>query len=73
MRLALALVAPVLLGGVAGAAGGQSGWQRHTPLSDPRTEVAAAIAAGTIVTVGGFETSGSNSERVDAYSVADDR
>ncbi|MCP9486542.1 MAG: hypothetical protein MSC30_11820 [Gaiellaceae bacterium MAG52_C11] len=55
------------------AAGGGTGWQRHAPLPEPRTEVAAAIANGTIVAVGGFESSGANSARADAYSIADDR
>ena len=56
------------------AAGGRaSAWKQHTPLSDPRSEVAAAKVGGDIVVVGGFIADGNNSSRVDAYSVADDR
>ena len=37
------------------AAGGRAtGWERHTPLPEPRTEVSAATAGGEIVVVGGF-------------------
>jgi Kelch motif protein len=38
-----------------------------TPLSEPRSEVAAAPFLGRIVVVGGFLDSGANSRRVDAY------
>ena len=56
------------------AAGGRaSAWEQHTPLPDPRSEVAAATVGGDIVVVGGFIADGNNSSRVDAYSVADDR
>ncbi|MDQ3066878.1 MAG: galactose oxidase, partial [Actinomycetota bacterium] len=48
-------------------------WQRHAPLPEPRTEVAAAVARGEIVTVGGFTASGGNSARVDVYSIAGNR
>ncbi|MGI9111251.1 MAG: Kelch repeat-containing protein [Gaiellaceae bacterium] len=58
---------------VACAAGGGAGWQRHASLPEPRTEVAAAIANGAIVAVGGFESSGSNSQRADAYSITANR
>src|SRR6476619_1744995 len=54
------------------AAGGRaSAWKQHTPLSDPRSEVAVATVGGDIVVVGGFIADGNNSSRVDAYSVAD--
>jgi len=68
--LALFLVALLL---VAGASGGSSGWQRHAPLFEPRTEVAAAVANGSIVAVGGFQPTGANSPRADMYSIAEDR
>lgn len=48
-------------------------WVAGTPLSEPRTEVAAAPLRGEIVVVGGFLASGANSRRVDAYSPAADR
>lgn len=48
-------------------------WQSHMPLPEPRTEVAAAVARGEIVVVGGFTTDGGNSARVDAYTIADNR
>ena len=59
----LFLAAPVALAG-------SGGWQSHAPLPDPRTEVAAGVARGEIVVVGGLVLSGGNSARVDAYSVA---
>jgi hypothetical protein len=57
---------------VAAAAAAQAPWQTHAPLPDPRTEVAAGIARGEIVVVGGFTGAGGNSPRVDAYSIARD-
>ena len=42
-------------------------WLGGTPLSEPRSEVAAAPFRGRIVVVGGFLSSGANSRRVDAY------
>jgi N-acetylneuraminic acid mutarotase len=42
-------------------------WIGGTPLSEPRSEVAAAPLGGRIVVVGGFLASGANSRRVDAY------
>lgn len=51
----------------------ETGWQRHSPLPEPRTELAAAITGSTIVAVGGFLASGANTARADAYSIADDR
>ena len=55
------------------AAGGAAAWRQHTPLPEPRTEVAAAVASGSIVAVGGFLSTGSNSARADAYSISNDR
>jgi N-acetylneuraminic acid mutarotase len=60
----LLVAMPVAL---AGAATG--GWQSHAPLPEPRTEVAAGVARGEIVVVGGFVANGANSARADAYSV----
>lgn len=51
----------------AGAA--EQPWQAHAPLPEPRTEVAAGVARGEIVVVGGFTAAGGNSARVDAYSI----
>ncbi len=45
------------------------GWQSHAPAPEPRTEVAAGVARGEIVVVGGFIANGGNSARVDAYSI----
>ena len=62
----------------AAAAGSPSGasapaaWQRAAPLPDPRGEVAAAVVGGEIAVVGGFDRSGLDSARVDAYSPARD-
>jgi non-specific serine/threonine protein kinase len=49
------------------------GWQSHAPLPEPRTEVAAAVARGEIVVVGGFTADAGNSARVDAYSITSNR
>lgn len=49
-----------------------SQWERHAPLPEPRTEVAAAVVRGQIVAVGGFTANGGNSARVDAYTIATD-
>src|SRR6185312_10470000 len=48
-------------------------WITGSPLPVPRTEVAAAPLGDEIVVVGGFEASGSNSRRVDAYDTRRDR
>jgi N-acetylneuraminic acid mutarotase len=56
----------------AAAAAAPSPWQSHTPMPEPRTEVAAGVARGEIVVVGGFTAGGANSDRVDAYSVERD-
>jgi N-acetylneuraminic acid mutarotase len=47
-------------------------WLGGTPLSEPRTEVAAAPLRGEIVVAGGFLATGANSRRVDAYAPASD-
>lgn len=65
------LLAAALLG--LGAGGQAAAWQSHAPLPEPRTEVAAAVANGEIVVVGGFTADGGNSARVDAYSIAGNR
>ena len=48
-------------------------WIGATPLSEPRTEVAAAPLGSEIVVVGGFIANGANSRRVDTYAPSDDR
>jgi N-acetylneuraminic acid mutarotase len=65
--------AAVLLVVAASAAGGGAQWQRHAPLPEPRTEVAAALAGTQIAVVGGFVDSGANSARADLYSIPADR
>ncbi|NUT56592.1 MAG: hypothetical protein HOQ03_11515, partial [Thermoleophilia bacterium] len=55
---------------VASAVAATAPWQSHAPLPEPRTEVAAGVARGEIVVVGGFTADGGNSRRVDAYSIA---
>ena len=52
------------------AAAAPAPWQTHAALPEPRTEVAAGIARGEIVVVGGFTADGGNSARSDAYSTA---
>jgi hypothetical protein len=52
------------------AAAAPSPWLTHAPLPEPRTEVAAGVARGELVAVGGFIADGGNSARVDAYSIA---
>lgn len=47
-------------------------WERHAPLPEPRTEVAAAALRGQIVAVGGFTANGADTARVDAYAIAAD-
>jgi N-acetylneuraminic acid mutarotase len=47
-------------------------WTAGSPLSVPRSEVAAAPLTGRIVVVGGFLETGANSRRVDAYDPARD-
>lgn len=48
-------------------------WVASSPLSEPRTEVAAATLEGRIVIVGGFLSSGANSRRSDAYDPRTER
>ena len=67
---------PWLLGAAVlglGAGGQTAAWQSHPPLPEPRTEVAAAVARGEIVVVGGFTADGGSSARVDAFSIAGNR
>ena len=66
-----ALLATALFGLAAG--GRAAEWERHTPLPEPRTEVAAAAAGGEIVVAGGLVAGGGNSARVDAYTVRNDQ
>ena len=52
------------------AAAAPAPWQSHAPLPEPRTEVAAGVARGELIVVGGFTADGGNSARSDAYSIA---
>lgn len=58
----------VLILAVPFAAAAPAAWQTHAPLPEPRTEVAAGVARGELVVVGGFTSGGGNSARADAYS-----
>jgi N-acetylneuraminic acid mutarotase len=74
-RRTRALTAILVAAAAAGSASGASApaaWQRAAPLPDPRGEVAAAVVGGEIAVVGGFDRSGLDSARVDAYSPARD-
>src|SRR5919108_4750311 len=64
--LALAVLAVLLGGGLAGAASPR--WRSAAPVPVARTEVAAALFGREIAVVGGFLASGGNSTRADAYS-----
>ena len=64
--LALAVLAVLLEGGLAGAASPR--WRTAAPVPAARTEVAAALFGKEIAVVGGFVASGANSKRADAYS-----
>src|SRR5919201_946215 len=69
------LTAALLVAATAASAAGASApptWQRAAPLPDARGEVAAAVVGGEIAVVGGFDRSGLDSARVDAYSPARD-
>ena len=55
------------------AGGSAAGWERHSPMPEPRSEVAAASTAGELVVAGGFIADGHNSARADAYWPAGDR
>jgi N-acetylneuraminic acid mutarotase len=67
-RLALCVVILLFCASVAGAAPAR--WRQDAPLPAPRSEVAAALAGGSIYVVGGFTPEGQASARVDAYSPA---
>jgi N-acetylneuraminic acid mutarotase len=69
------VTATVLTGAIAASGAGASAstaWQRAAPLPDPRGEVAAAVVGDEIVVVAGFDRSGLDSARVDAYLPARD-
>jgi Kelch motif len=70
--LTAALLAAAAAGASAPAASAPAEWQNAAPLPDPRGEVAAAVVGGEIAVVGGFDRSGLDSARVDAYSPARD-
>jgi N-acetylneuraminic acid mutarotase len=57
---------------VAALASATASWGTGAPLSEPRTEVAAAVLGSRIVVVGGFLANGGNSRRVDAYEPRSD-
>jgi N-acetylneuraminic acid mutarotase len=67
----LAMCALVVLG-IASAAGAAppAQWRQDAPVPQPRSEVAAALAGGSIYVAGGVLPDGQASARVDAYSVA---
>lgn len=67
----LASVAAVLV--AASAFTVVSRWERHAPLPEARTEVAAAVFGSEIAIVGGFAADGRPSARADAYAPAQDR
>ena len=72
----LVLVLPLLAALLAAGNGdgrASAGWQRHAPLPLARTEVAAAVAGGELVAVGGFLADGATSARADAYSPSGNR
>lgn len=70
-RVSTGLLAVAAVSIAAGGATAQ--WQRHAPVPEPRTEVAAGLTSGEIVVVGGFVAGGGNTARADAYSIANDR
>jgi non-specific serine/threonine protein kinase len=71
LSLCPVLLVAALVGLAAG--GSEAGWQSHSPLPEPRSEVAAGRAASELVVVGGFTADGHNSARADAYWPAGDR
>jgi N-acetylneuraminic acid mutarotase len=68
-----AVSALVLLTAAASAGAAPAQWRQGAPLSAPRSEVAAALVAGSIYVVGGFAPDGQGSARADAYSPATNR
>ena len=72
LSAAAAASAPAAHGPTSAPARAPAQWQRATPLPDPRGEVAAAVLDGEIAVVGGFDRTGLDSARVDAYSPARD-
>jgi N-acetylneuraminic acid mutarotase len=67
-----AIIVTVATAGSASGASAPAAWRRAAPLPDPRGEVAAAVVGAEIAVVGGFDRSGLDSARVDAYSPARD-
>ena len=65
-RLAACALAALTGASIAGAAPAE--WRKDEPLSAPRSEVAAALAGGSIYVVGGVAPDGQASARVDVYS-----
>jgi N-acetylneuraminic acid mutarotase len=58
--------------GPTGDAAGQGTWETLAPMPTPRAEVAVAAVSGLIYVVGGFEASGSASQKVEVYDPATD-
>jgi non-specific serine/threonine protein kinase len=71
-RIAPLVVLPILLVVSSGGAS-PAAWESHAPLPVARSEVAAAVVGHEIAIVGGFNSDGSHSARVDAYAPDDDR
>jgi N-acetylneuraminic acid mutarotase len=67
-RTLAAILAAAAAAGSASGASAPGAWQRAAPLPDPRGEVTAAVVGGEIAVVGGFDRSGLDSARADAYS-----
>jgi N-acetylneuraminic acid mutarotase len=70
-RVGLCALAALIAATAAGAAPAQ--WRQHQELAAPRSEVAAALAGGSIYVVGGVAPDGQASARVDAYSPGTNR
>ena len=75
MTRALSLCPVLVVVALAGLAAGGSaaGWESHSPMPEPRSEVAAGRAGSELVVAGGFIADGHNSARADAYWPAGDR
>src|ERR687885_612253 len=71
-RTLTAIFVATAAAGPASGASAPAAWQRAAPLPDPRGEVAAAVVGGEFAVAGGFDRSGSDTARVDAYSPARD-
>jgi hypothetical protein len=68
MQRALLALGAVLLVSVPSLEASTAVWRRSPSVPTPRTEVAAAVANGEAVVVGGFLADGSTTGRAEAYS-----